>query len=433
MKRFLAVIILTIVFPSILRATFSNYMVDAQAYGQANSFVARANTPSGVFFNPAGLTQLEKGAVTLGLTPLFSRTNYDTPTGTDHDSSNPPLIIPNLYTAIPFMDGKIVAGFGVNSPHVMGAEWTNLAAFRYFTSQGEIMALQLTPTLSYKIHDKISVGAGVVYSYIKGKVKSFFPQTRTTTNIVIVGVTPTLVVTQSTINDGLRDFTGSGDGWGYNLGVHITPFENHSIGINYRSRIMSTINGRTELKSMAGDTLLVFPNSHYSVDTETDLNLPQSFQFGYAYAPEKWAVEVDALWVDYTSFGENYFSAHTESNAARQLVLFPSNPIKRNWQSSWRFSLGGNYKLTDDLELRGGYAYTSEVVPDHTFEPGIPDSSQHSFTTGAGYSFWKLTLDFAYGYVYIPSRDVNYGTSSALTGTYSTKEHILSSSLTYHF
>src|SRR5258708_32964400 len=54
---------------------FSNQMVGAKAQGQGNAFVAEADDPSAVYYNPAGMTQVPGTQLSLGTAILAAHTD----------------------------------------------------------------------------------------------------------------------------------------------------------------------------------------------------------------------------------------------------------------------------------------------------------------------------------------------------------------------
>ena len=57
-------------------AGFMIYNQDAAAVGMGNSFTAIADNPSAVFYNPAGINQLEGTQVRSGFNLIYSDTSF---------------------------------------------------------------------------------------------------------------------------------------------------------------------------------------------------------------------------------------------------------------------------------------------------------------------------------------------------------------------
>jgi len=104
-------------------AGFTNQIVGAKAFGMGNAFVALADDPSAVFFNPAGLTQLNKPSVSLGLAPILPETDYDDGKGTTLSAKPIAPVVPYFYATLPLWEGRGAAGFGFNTPFGLETRW----------------------------------------------------------------------------------------------------------------------------------------------------------------------------------------------------------------------------------------------------------------------------------------------------------------------
>ncbi|MHB8907293.1 MAG: OmpP1/FadL family transporter [Syntrophales bacterium] len=78
------------------------------------------------------------------------------------------------------------------------------------------------------------------------------------------------------------------------------------------------------------------------------------------------------------------------------------------FNNTWRFAIGTNYKLNDAWKLRFGIAYDQNPVPDTQHRlVSLPDNSRILFATGAQ---WKPTrasaLDVGLAYDYVNGSDI---------------------------
>ncbi len=407
---------------------FTDQIVGSKALGMGNSFVATADDPSAVFYNPAGLTQQKSPAVSIGFAPHIISSEYKQDNGaTSNMESNIP-IVPNFYGTLPIMDGKVAFALGVHFPFGLKTQWSDTGPLRYVATESNLQVMQLNPTIAYRICDQLSIGVGAVHSRIKADLRS-------RVNESALNTTLSGVATASP--DGNRQLNGTSNGWGYNVGLMYEPIKNHTFGMNYRSQIQTRIKGKTDLTNLSGATALVFGGDKYTVDTETDLNLPQSLLLGYSFKHKGWTLETDAEWVDYSSIGQNAFVFNGESNATRLAVLNTGNPVPRQWHSSWNFGAGANYKFNDMWQARGGYFYFPEAIPEHTWDPGIPESARSGFTFGGGWTYSSVTLDLTYLLNTFQKRTIHNSvgatSGASVNGEYKTVVHIFSVNITYKF
>ena len=125
--------------------TFLEIGVGARAVAMGESFVAVANDPSAVYWNPAGLASLQRREVSESHTEWPADIHYDHMT----------LVLPSRK-----LGGSVAVQFGVLSTDI--TETTELAPFgtgREFTYSDVLMGV----TYARRWTDKLLVGAGVKY------------------------------------------------------------------------------------------------------------------------------------------------------------------------------------------------------------------------------------------------------------------------------
>ena len=407
---------------------FTDQIVGAKALGMGNTFVATADDPTAVFYNPAGLTQQKSPAISVGFAPHIVNSEYKQDNGATSNMEKNLPIVPNFYGTFPIMEGKWAFAAGVHYPFGLKTQWSDTGPLRYVATESNLQVMQINPTVAYRVCDQLSIGVGAVNARVKANLKA--KMNLSALNTVLSGV-PTASA------DGNKELDGTSDGWGYNVGLLYNPFEKHSFGVSYRSQIQNRIKGKTELSNLSGAAAFVFGGDKYAVDTETNLNLPQSLILGYAFKHGNWTLETDAEWVDYSSIRENQFDFKGESNATRLALLNVGNPVPRQWYSTWNFGAGANYKFNDMWQARGGYFYFPENIPEHTWDPAVPNSASSGFTFGAGWTHSSLTLDLTYLFLPFQKRTIHntVGATSAasVNGEYSTTIHVISANITYRF
>jgi long-chain fatty acid transport protein len=110
-----------------------------------------------------------------------------------------------------------------------------------------------------------------------------------------------------------------------------------------------------------------------------------------------------------------------------------------NFDDSWRFAVGANYRHTDRWTFRGGIAYDQSPVNTQDRTPRLPDADRWWFSAGAQYK-WKPNLKFDAGFTYITAKDASIsqtaGSAAAfglLQGSYDASVTIFSLQGTYTF
>jgi len=116
----------------------------------------------------------------------------------------------------------------------------------------------------------------------------------------------------------------------------------------------------------------------------------------------------------------------------------------KDWKDTYSVMFGARYQLNNTIALLAGYLYGGNPVPDHTFEPSIPDANTHLFCVGTDIKYKNLKIDFTYGYQKLQNRKKNNsiddnpfdGVINPLTsanGVYKSDIHMFGVSLTYKF
>jgi long-chain fatty acid transport protein len=404
---------------------FTNQAPAAKPMGMANAVVATADDSSAVFYNPAGLTQMESAEMSMTTSLFFIRSQYRKDDGATTKMKKETQAVPALSASLPLPGRRFAAGLGVNFPYGLATRWPDDGPFRYVATESAMRHMQINPSLAYKVNDRLSFGVGAAYSNVAINLKSRLNVT------ALNGGFPS--------PDGKKELDGDGSGWGYNVGVLFKPHERHRFGASYRSEIKTTIEGDARLSDLSGPaSLFVFNGADYRVDAETVIKFPASLILGYAYAPGAWTFEADAEWVGYSSVDKIDIRFKGESDATRQLILNAGNPTPMDWKDTWNLGLGANYKFNDAWQARGGYTFFPPVVPEATWSPSALDSAKHGFSLGGSYAAGKsFSIDLGYAYILHPKRavhnDVGATSFATVNGEYESSGQMITTGITYRF
>lgn len=82
----------------------------------------------------------------------------------------------------------------------------------------------------------------------------------------------------------------------------------------------------------------------------------------------------------------------------------PSSVTEQRWRDTVSFAVGAEYRATDALRLRAGFAFDPTPVRDETRTPRIPDSDRYWASIGAS---WRVTpnMELTAAYTHIFARD----------------------------
>ena len=401
---------------------FRNEVVDAEAMGKASAFVAQADNPSAIHYNPAGLTQLKGSYLSIGYTAEFPVNEVDSNTGDGTvQMQRQYFLIPNFYYVTDLGKGGAKIGVGVTAPYGLGTDWAHDSYVAENATESDVEFININPTIAYKINDTLSIGAGLdVYD-------SEIEKRKRLDNAALS-------------SNGDFKLEGSDTALGYNVGFLIKPMEGHSIGLSYRSEVDMEYRGTITLTNIEDATaLFVFGGSTYTTDMKTELTLPQSLAIGYAYKPnDKWTFEADVEWTDWSSIKQDLVEYPSLAAGDSKLIyLNDGNPAAKDWTDVFAFGFGTEYQATDKLELRCGYLYEQTPIPSATFDSALPGANRHGITLGAGYDFKDVKVDVSYMFLAFRDRDitndVGSNTGANINGKYKAHVNIFAVGFTYKF
>jgi long-chain fatty acid transport protein len=416
----------------------------AKAMAMGNAFVAQADDPSALFHNPAGIAFLKGAQVSLGSTTiLVPSTEFN---GTAPLSGNAPLgvgntsiyekakadifIAPTMYATYSLEKIPLTLGFAVNAIYPLAKSWDDSSAFRAEVMNIAVKPINFQPTVAYRFDDwNLAVAAGLDVTYAMVTMQK-------------MAYAPNALIANSAYELGNLGLDGTATDIGYNLGLKWKPLPNLSFGIAYRSEIELKIKGSANFLATtpAGFNIIGMTTGATSTNSRTritsgvssTITLPASTGFGIAWKPtEKLTLELDGEWTQWSSMKNLEFKFD-----GAQFSNFNNKPKPLNWKDVWCYKVGAQYEWNKNLDLRFGYMYDLNPVPDATLGPVLPDSDRHSFSIGQGIHNEMFSLDLAYMWTHFVDRTVKNQDMTALTGangTYKSDVHLFGGSVTVRF
>jgi len=411
-------VIITMMVSHTLAGGFQINEQNARAMGFAGAFVAQASDASAVYFNPAGLA-FQKGWKVLGGTTFIIPTTTFTgpaPSTTKTSMESQVFYPPNFYLSYGMRDG-LAFGLGIFTPYGLGSEWPVDWTGRRLSVKTDLKSFYINPSVSYKVAENFSIGAGI--SYIIGDVSLKF---RVPTYSSLTPPTPSP-------RDGTANLEADGTGFGFNVGLMFKPTADLSIGLSYRSLTDLEFSGEATFTDMQALTTY-FPGG----TGKTKLPLSSSLAGGIAYdASEQLTLEADIQYVGWAQYLE--LVVDLPEGPAFPLTGKPLQAdmaSKKNWEDSFLIKVGGEYRL-DRLALRLGYLFDTTPQPEKSVEPMLPDADRNELCVGFGYKLSdNLSLDAAYQLILFKNRTVSTGTN-VFPGTYESTASLIGINIGYQF
>jgi long-chain fatty acid transport protein len=377
--------------------------------GTGNAFAggAAAEDASTVWYNPAGMSYLPAGrhvsGVAHALKPSFKFNNagstgaFAAPGTGEGGDGGDWAFVPQGYFATD-IGRNLKLGFALNVPFGLTTEYDAGWRGQFTALKSEIKTINLNGALSYRVSDTFSVGFGLSYQRIEAELTQFAGPA------------------------GIAKIEGDDDNWGYNIGVMFSPSPSTRVGLHYRSSIGYKIDGDVSFSAAPAG------NSRVSAD----LRVPGSFALSIFHSVNpKWDVMGD---ITYTRWG----TVETLNVVRTSLVpgaLVSQLPL--NWDDTWRFSVGANYRHSDAWKFRFGLAWDPTPTNDTDRTARLPDEDRFWVAFGANYKISKqASLDFGYAHEFIRDASVNNavaGVPGRLIGNFENKADIFSVQFNYSF
>lgn len=366
----------------------------------AGSGMARAWDASTIFFNPAGLSQLERWQVYASgylVSPNVTFSQYPS-AGYQYDAKKNYSTPFAIYIGGPVTrDKKLSAGIGVFTPFGSGVDWGNQWVGRYIVRDISLQMVQIQPTLSYKFSNQFSIGAGF--------------------NIGIGGVeiNRALPVAFQDGTDGSINLKGDALGFGFNVGMQYKPSAKLDLGLSYRHGANMKVDDGTATFVVPTATASNFPTNGLTGFT-TELPLPHIVTFGAAFdATSKLTLIGDLIFAGWARYKSLDFNFDEQTAAVR------NSSEMRNNKNTLAIRLGANYKILPELELMAGAAYDPTPTSNNYASPDAVDGNRWVGSIGAAYTISnKLSIMAAVQYTNVGTRNVTYAPAN-FTGAYQMK------------
>jgi long-chain fatty acid transport protein len=362
---------------------------DGFATARGDAFVATADNASAIYYNPAGITQLEGNQIRGGIYGIYLDPSYRPPSGAPNSGEtyhieNSLAGVPQFFFTHTPESFPLSVGLGVYAPFGLGTTWPQDTGFRTVAIEGSLTYATINPVVAIEVAPGLSMGGGVTVSYGKLNLEQGLLQYE---------------------SPFANFFSFTGDGWsvGYNLGLLWQPHEKVSFGAAFRSSASFTLDGQTEFEQQP-----IIPEAHLSA--EADFKFPLSAVVGVSFRPtSKWNLEFDADYTDWSSFG----TVTIRQASPPPFPMKQDIPVTLDWQPTWTYQFGVTRYLEHGWHVSGGYVFSENAVPDAYYTPIAADMNRHFFSVGTGFRGRRFDLDVAYQFGYGPTRTVTGSTPSS--------------------
>jgi long-chain fatty acid transport protein len=394
-------------------AAASGFQLMEQGSGLGNAYAgsaAKANDASTIFWNPAGMTQLQAREVSGGLTAVVTSFKFRDKgssvgafggTGDGGDAGGTGWI-PNGYLSWA-LSKDLYVGLGVGAPFGLATKYDKPWKGSAQSDEFDIKTMNINPSIAYRVNDRVSLGGGLSWQKIEA---DYYRR---------VAIGPSGPLQLQRVNSHI-DVSDSA--WGWNVGALFTLSPSTKVGMSYRSAIQYHTDGTLKLRSdgsAAGTatTNALIPSRQS--DVTADIKVPDTFVLSVAQRlSDRWEMLGDVSWTGWSSIKQIDIV-----RSSGPLNGQSAQTLDAKFQNTYRVALGANYALTDAVKLQFGLAYDQSPVKNaSTRLVSLPDNDRTWFTFGTQWKPSKgQTLDLGLAYVNLPKTKINHNEALAGRGT----------------
>ncbi len=306
-----------------------------------------------IIHNPAGGSLVEGSQLFVSAGAFIPDVEFDVdysnPISGKEDGGSAGLNAPAGGGSYVFDSGSSRWTFGTYLAGLAGAgldydkDWVG----RFQATKSELLLIALGGTASYRVNDQLSIGAGAQYWYATLDMELGLPS--------LPGR-----------DEGRASLDGTDSSYGFTLGAIYEFSDATRIGINYQSELEADFDGK--LKASVADV---------RVDSNTELNMAQTIRIGLHHdLNDTIGLDFTWGWDDWSTLDSVFVSVPDREGA-----------LDKNWDDTYHYAIGMQYKLNSDWDLTTGVAYDTNPVDAYERTADLPVDRQIRLSGGARYQF----------------------------------------------
>ena len=446
MKLFRKAVLTAAAVLSVLSANAEGYQINSQSsrqWGMAHTGTALKLGAESMTFNPAGLAFMNsKFDVSLGTILIQSKVKFEQ--GTYKHETDNPLSTPIFGHFGYKVNDKFAVGINVTNPAGNSLVWGDNWAGSTLIQDVSLKAFNVQPTVSYKINDRISVGAGLMIDFgsfeqRKGLVAAGAFDGLGALASGLSAAMPSLAPLPGMISSfsgqvpvGIELEGSSKVAYGFNVGalVNITP--KLTLGVSYRSKVKLSVEGGEAELEYANDNAKNVINAIKSFDTtplqgleaagalpagtvatlkgtqtqlatmgildgaefSASMPIPSILSVGLAYQPnEAWTLTGEAQITGWSAYDKLDIAFKTAAGDILQSSV-------KDYDNTVCVRLGAQYVANDFVTYRAGVYMDTPPVQMDNYNPETPSANCYGITAGATLNPTKyMAIDLSVGYL----------------------------------
>ena len=468
MKLFRKAVLTAAAVLSVLSANAEGYQINSQSarqWGMAHTGTALKLGAESMTFNPAGLSYMNsKFDVSVGTILIKSKVKFEAG-GPSYQTDNP-LSTPIFGHFGYKVNEKLAVGVNVTNPAGNSLVWGDDWAGASLIQNVSLKAFNVQPTISYKINDYVSIGAGLMIDFgsfsqekaliAKNQLEPLIPLANKLSPLVpALGSLPAAIQSFHDMYPAEIELEGSSKvAYGFNVGALVNLSEKLTLGVTYRSKVKLSVEGgesdvefantaaETVVKTIAAFSLpeqvagMLDKATRETVNStiqkmglitnldgaefDASMPIPSILSFGLAYQPnDAWTVTGEAQITGWSAYKKLDISFKQNG---KEIYL---QKAEKNYKNTVCVRLGAEYVANDFVTYRAGIYMDTPPVQMNNYNPETPSANCYGFTAGATLNPTKyMAIDLSLGYLQGEKTNGYYNDGNIFTGDY-TKSAIM--------
>lgn len=343
---------------------WNNSLMGIRALGIGAAFVGIADDPSGIYYNPAGLI-LQNQRLNFSINGVYIMpTHKYTVENIVSARSQKNTGIPQLFITYKASE-RMTLGFGMFVPYAGGGvEWK--AADLGQPMSTHLGVISYTPSLSYRISDKLSLGLNI--NLYRGVFE----------------------LNADTDLMNALETEESGSSLSASLGLMYEPNDRWRLGLSVRGPASMTLTGKSNYTvSVPG-----IGDLRYGSDSETKFDLPWDIEFGFMYRfSDRLILSTSAQYTLWSTL-DKVTTTFKDLPGIGDLVEVE----EMNFKDILIMRVGLEYMIPAGVFLRGGVGLDRAATPPEYLSINNIDVDKLTVLGGIGYRSGSMEFNFVYIY-----------------------------------
>lgn len=394
-----------------LGASAEGYQVNTlstRQLGMGHTGVAQHLGAESMYFNPAGLGFMNSTFnVTGSFTSIFSNAKATLPDGKTYKTVSDPSTPLMVNAAFSIYD-NLKAGVSFYTPYGSGIDWTNNWPGAVLNQRVALKMFCLQPTVSWRITDRLSVGAGLTINWGSVNLHKGLIEPSTADKMVgLLAAMGQLTAPQyygSVVPASIELDGKSAVSCGFNIGAMYDLLDNLTVGVSFRSKVTMKVDAGDASLNFADEQARLLLNELHilnSTNFAASMPGPYVFSFGASYRPvNNVTVAVDARLTGWSTYKK------LDIEFLDPLCAAYNQSIEKDYRNSWAVSMGAEWNVTKRFDARLGLMVDTSPVNIEHYNPETPGMTKVEPTVGMSFKPIKnFAIDLAFMYVAGLGRD----------------------------